>query len=570
MHAYEENRGTEEGGVSVESNKCTCTYTCTHIHTHTHTHAHTYIRIHIHIHTHTYAYTYRIRGTEEGGVSVESNKCACTYTCTHIHTHTHTHAHTYIRIHIHMHTHTYAYTYRIRGTEEGGVSVESNTCTCTYTYTHIHTHTHTHAHTYIRIHIHMHTHTYAYTYRIRGTEEGGVSVESTLVISLRKDDRIAPYETHPGLQLHTFTPIHSRLDTFVGSLMQLFAAARLPPDEAEASTQQIVDDKEACFVFDLLWLEDGLHERVLFDTRAELISPLVPTKGRLIVTNTRVYFQPFCNIAHKPVFKVKRTSVGRVYPRRHLFRQTAIEMFLTSEHNAMQPLAAVALSAGDVYSSKNSLFFVFSSTKDRDALLSILRTAEQETTANAPELFEPPSPQRHREAREAGFHVVSREECAEHAVASTEDESASERRRWRDAEVQTLTAQWQRKELSNFEYLMWLNVLADRSFNDLTQYPVMPWVISDYTSLTLDLTNPHTYRDLTKPVGALDQARLEAYRLRFREMPDPKFYYGTHYSTPGYVLHYLVRDAPELMLHLQRGKFDAPDRTFWSVTSSYR
>ena len=31
----------------------------------------------------------------------------------------------------------------------------------------------------------------------------------------------------------------------------------------------------------------------------------------------------------------------------------------------------------------------------------------------------------------------------------------------------------------------------------------------------------------------------------------PKFLYGTHYSTPGYVLFYLVRAAPEYMLCLQ-------------------
>ena len=29
------------------------------------------------------------------------------------------------------------------------------------------------------------------------------------------------------------------------------------------------------------------------------------------------------------------------------------------------------------------------------------------------------------------------------------------------------------------------------------------------------------------------------------------FLYGTHYSTPGYVAHFLVRRAPDLSLHLQ-------------------
>lgn len=37
-------------------------------------------------------------------------------------------------------------------------------------------------------------------------------------------------------------------------------------------------------------------------------------------------------------------------------------------------------------------------------------------------------------------------------------------------------------EISNFQYLMHLNTLAGRSYNDLTQYPVFPWVIADWTS----------------------------------------------------------------------------------------
>jgi len=84
-------------------------------------------------------------------------------------------------------------------------------------------------------------------------------------------------------------------------------------------------------------------------------------------------------------------------------------------------------------------------------------------------------------------------------------------------------------------------------------------------------------------VGALNPERLATLRRRLAEMPDPKFLYGTHYSTPGcrlaatlpppaalsppetasaesgrgrgrgrrYVLHFLVRRAPDLMLHLQ-------------------
>jgi hypothetical protein len=45
----------------------------------------------------------------------------------------------------------------------------------------------------------------------------------------------------------------------------------------------------------------------------------------------------------------------------------------------------------------------------------------------------------------------------------------------------SVTQRWVEGEMSNFAYLMYLNTLAGRSYNDLTQYPVFPWVLQDYT-----------------------------------------------------------------------------------------
>ena len=42
--------------------------------------------------------------------------------------------------------------------------------------------------------------------------------------------------------------------------------------------------------------------------------------------------------------------------------------------------------------------------------------------------------------------------------------------------------QWQKGHISNYQYMLHLNNLADRSVNDLSQYPVFPWVVSDYSS----------------------------------------------------------------------------------------
>lgn len=137
-----------------------------------------------------------------------------------------------------------------------------------------------------------------------------------------------------------------------------------------------------------------------------------------------------------------------------------------------------------------------------------------------------------------------------------------------DQEIMTL--RWQNGVLSNYDYLMYLNSLADRSLNDLTQYPVFPWVISNYTSDTLDLSDPKNFRDLSKPIGALNPTRLERLKERYNEMPLPKFLYGSHYSTPGFVLFYLVRKFPQYMLCLQNGRFDHPDRMFNSIPDIWR
>lgn len=63
---------------------------------------------------------------------------------------------------------------------------------------------------------------------------------------------------------------------------------------------------------------------------------------------------------------------------------------------------------------------------------------------------------------------------------------------------------WQMKEISNYEYLMYLNQAGNRSINDLSQYPVFPWILSEYTTEEIDLEDQDNYRDLGKPIGALN------------------------------------------------------------------
>ncbi|KAF4122915.1 WD repeat and FYVE domain-containing protein 3 [Geosmithia morbida] len=133
---------------------------------------------------------------------------------------------------------------------------------------------------------------------------------------------------------------------------------------------------------------------------------------------------------------------------------------------------------------------------------------------------------------------------------------------------------WQRGEVSNFHYLMMVNTLAGRTFNDLTQYPVFPWIIADYTSEDLDLDDPATFRDLSRPMGAQTQGRVPGYIETYSALQDigqDPFHYGTHYSSAMIVSSYLIRLPPFVHSYLlvQGDKFDHADRLFQSIPQAW-
>lgn len=115
-------------------------------------------------------------------------------------------------------------------------------------------------------------------------------------------------------------------------------------------------------------------------------------------------------------------------------------------------------------------------------------------------------------------------------------------------------------------------------------------MLKDYTSDTIDLSNQDSYRDLSKPIGALSPDRLQRLKQRCKEMSattttfsnnesnkndqqqqqQPVFLYGSHYSTPAFVSFYLVREYPEWQLCLQNGRFDHPNRLFHSFADTWK
>ena len=141
-----------------------------------------------------------------------------------------------------------------------------------------------------------------------------------------------------------------------------------------------------------------------------------------------------------------------------------------------------------------------------------------------------------------------------------------------------VTHRWEVGEITNFQYLMYINTLAGRSYKDFMQYPVFPWVLADYESAELDLSSPETFRDLSKPMGAQTPDRLAQFEKRYSDWVDPHgtdtnpCHYGTFYSSAMITASYLIRLEPftSSFIDLQGGHFDLADRLFHSIQDAWR
>ncbi len=137
--------------------------------------------------------------------------------------------------------------------------------------------------------------------------------------------------------------------------------------------------------------------------------------------------------------------------------------------------------------------------------------------------------------------------------------------------------------------------MSHRSFNDLTQYPVFPWVLADYKNEQLNFTKESiTYRDLSKPIGALSPDKLDHFKSKYFEIikhsqtlfsslphsnnntennndnSEKPYMYLSHYSTPCNVLYFLIRQVPSYILKVQNeGYGGPPDRIFFDVGRSW-
>lgn len=128
---------------------------------------------------------------------------------------------------------------------------------------------------------------------------------------------------------------------------------------------------------------------------------------------------------------------------------------------------------------------------------------------------------------------------------------------------------WQMGRISNFDYILQLNIISSRSFCDLSQYPIFPWTIIDFSSETLDFEDSSIYRDMKEPIGNIsngfkkERVNKESSVINNEENAD--YFYNTMYSNSQIVNHFLIRNFPLLSLNYEEGKFGVEERLFKSI-----
>ena len=154
----------------------------------------------------------------------------------------------------------------------------------------------------------------------------------------------------------------------------------------------------------------------------------------------------------------------------------------------------------------------------------------------------------------------------------------------KDMNLKNLYEKWATWEISTFKFLMLINLYASRSLSDVNQYPVFPWIITNYTEKDYNLLqkDQKLIRPFGVPMGMMTvtkgaESRKNNFIEHWKSLEEdneksPNYdRYGTHYSTSLYVSYYLVRTFPfsNIRIELQGSKFDDPNRLFLTMENSF-
>ena len=132
-------------------------------------------------------------------------------------------------------------------------------------------------------------------------------------------------------------------------------------------------------------------------------------------------------------------------------------------------------------------------------------------------------------------------------------------------------------EMSNFDLILLINLISNRSYIDLNQYPIFPMIYF------YDKNNKIIKRDFKEHIGFQSETDLqkrrkeiiiEAYKSN-KEDEDIEenglFYFNSHYSNIVYTSNFMIRLFPYSFLYIELigDGFDNPNRLFSSIEDTF-
>ena len=286
-----------------------------------------------------------------------------------------------------------------------------------------------------------------------------------------------------------------------------------------------------------------------------------------------------CHPKDKDLYQITidYNNIKWIFRRRYYYKNSALEIFTTTN---------------------KSFYFNFKFEKDRETVIGEITSKIKEISKIYDDLKDP-------------------KDSFDNIIGFENPNAIHSKKKTKKTKLSKKIEMWKNWEISNFELIMWLNIYGNRSYNDISQYPVFPWILSSYEdplrietkvetkvkkrkTLSISL-NPslndgsdseeedaeenaldYSYRDLSLPMGMLElneegekrkELFMESYDLLKNESDGEikPYIYGSNYSNPMYVCNFLMRLFPftHISIELQGQKFDNADRLFLSVKNAF-
>ena len=177
--------------------------------------------------------------------------------------------------------------------------------------------------------------------------------------------------------------------------------------------------------FDMHQLDDMFHEQIQFEAIVNKITPLVANPGRIVLSDMCLYFKPFNNLEQK-IIKIKLKNIKYIIKRRYHLKKVGCEIIFKIEDLIEEKTHTSQARESSSTKSLPFLYLTFEDESTRDSFYARLAIEQKDKLTSLNEFTQ-----------------------------------------------ENMLQKWRYGAISNFEYLMYLNNMADRSYNDLTQYPGM-------------------------------------------------------------------------------------------------